>query len=513
MRGLLRAPVGPSIILDAMGDPALFRPQFDPLTSWETWTIVLKALFALPMTPEEAAIYTRHTGRVTPPVVPAREAWLVIGRRGGKSRIAALIAVYLACFKDYTRVLARGERGHVMVLAADRRQARVVFRYIQGLVDAIPMLSAMIERRTAEALHLTNKIVIEVHTASFRAVRGYTVCAALLDEVAFWSSTEDSANPDIEIVNAIRPAMATIPGALLLGISSPYARRGVLWEAFKTHYGQDTNPVLVWQAPTLAMNPTIDPAVIAAAYDEDPASASAEFGGQFRTDVETFISREVIESLVIPGRRELPRVPGAAYRAFCDPSGGSGSDSFTMAVAHAETRNGRRIAVLDCLREIRPPFSPEATVHEFATLLRTYGLREVTGDRYAGEWPREAFMKQGVDYRIAQKPKSDLYRDALPSFNGASVELLDHPRLIAQLCALERRTTRGSGRDIIDHGPGPHARDDVANVTCGVLSDLLVHRAGPDGGTVPLLYGAHGWGHREPPGPLPPRPPRGTRWT
>ena len=104
-----------------------------------------------------------------------------------------------------------------------------------------------------------------MHTASFRAVRGYTVCAAILDEVAFWPA-EDSANPDVEILNAIRPAVATVPGALLLGISSPYARRGVLWEAFRHHHAQDGDPVLVWQAPTLAMNPTIDQRIIAEAY-------------------------------------------------------------------------------------------------------------------------------------------------------------------------------------------------------------------------------------------------------
>ncbi|HSD33231.1 MAG TPA: hypothetical protein VLB49_15025, partial [Gemmatimonadales bacterium] len=141
-----------------------------------------------------------------------------VGRRGGKSRIAALVAVYLACFKDYRNILAPGERGTLPVIAADRRQARTVMRYIVALLDGCPMLARMVINRTAEAVELTNGVVIEVHTASFRAVRGYTVVAAVLDEIAFWRS-EDSANPDREIVNAIRPAMATVPDALLLAIS------------------------------------------------------------------------------------------------------------------------------------------------------------------------------------------------------------------------------------------------------------------------------------------------------
>ncbi len=184
----------------------------------------------------------------------AGEAWLVVGRRGGKSRIAALVAVWLACFRDYRAFLAPGERGTLMVIAADRRQARVVFRYIVGLLEGVELLRPLIQQQTQEAVHLTNRVTIEVHTASFRAVRGYTLVGAVCDEVAYWRS-EESANPDVEIINALRPGMATVPEALLLCISSPYARRGALWEVYRTHYGRDGDPVLVWQADTRSIEP------------------------------------------------------------------------------------------------------------------------------------------------------------------------------------------------------------------------------------------------------------------
>src|SRR5262249_6739485 len=254
------------------------------------------------------AVFGEHTGRAAPPLVPAREAWFVVGRRGGKSRIAAAVAVYLACFRAYRTVLAPGERGTLGLIAADRQQARTVFRYVGGLLDSSPMLARLIERRTTDAVELTTGVTIEVHTASFRSVRGYTVVGAVLDEVAFWRS-EDSANPDREIVNAIRPAMATVPGALLLGISSPYARRGVLWDSFRRFYGQD-GEVLIWQAPTRVMNPGVPADVIAAAYAEDEASASAEYGAEFRRDLEAFVAREVIEACTVPDRHELPAVAG-----------------------------------------------------------------------------------------------------------------------------------------------------------------------------------------------------------
>ena len=384
----------------------------------------------------------------------------MIGRRGGKSRFAALVAIFLACFRDYRTVLAPGERGVLMIIAADRRQAQVVKRYISALLQAVPMLAAMVEHETRESIVLSTGVTIEIHTASFRAIRGYTCVGAICDEIAFWR-TDDSANPDTEILNALRPAMATVPGAMLLGISSPYARRGELWRAYQQHYGHDDDPVLVWQADTRAMNATVPRRVIDQAYADDDAVAAAEYGAQFRRDLESYISREGIEAVTVEGRLELPPVSDLRYVAFVDPSGGS-RDSMTIAVAHSE----RDHTVLDAVREVKPPFSPEAVVEEFAALLHTYRVASVRGDRYGGEWPREQFRKHGISYEISARSKSDLYRDLLPLLNSGRVELLDLPIVRTQLGSLERRTSRG-GKDQIDHGPG--GRDDVANALAGAL--------------------------------------------
>jgi hypothetical protein len=450
-------------IIDACTDEALFAGWFRDLATWRAWFAFLRTLFGLPMSDDERGLFKQCTGRADPPAGGVKEAWLVVGRRGGKSLILALTAVFLACFIDWLPYLAPGERGTVMVIAADRRQARVIYRYAVALLREVPMLKALIVRETAEAIDLKNGVTIEILTASFRTVRGYTLIAALCDEIAFWRSDE-SANPDSEIIGAIRPAMATIPGAMLLCASSPYARRGALWTAFRKFFGKD-NPVLVWKADTRTMNPTVPESVIEEAYENDPASAAAEYGAEFRTDVETFISREVVDAAVVQGRHELPPMARSHYVGFVDPSGGS-ADSMTLAIAH---RDGDRV-VLDAVRERRPPFSPDDVTLEFAALLRAYRIREVSGDRYGGEWPAERFRARGITYVPAEKPKSDLYRDLLPILNAHRAELLDLPRLAAQLCGLERRTTRG-GRDSVDHPPGTH--DDVANAVAGAICRAL----------------------------------------
>jgi hypothetical protein len=366
--------------------------------------------------------------------------------------------VWTAVATDWRPHLAAGEKATVAVIAADRQQARVAFRYITGLIDAVPMLASRVVRRTASAVELEGNVVIEVHTCSFRSVRGYSFAAVIADECAFWRD-EGSASPDAEVIAAIRPGLATLKGPLI-GISSPYSRRGVLWDAYRKHYGQD-GEVLVWRAASRTMNEGIPESVVAEALADDEPAGRAEWLAEWRRDIEAFISREALEACVVPGRLELPPLPGIVYTAFCDPSGGS-QDSMTLAVAHVD----RDRIVLDCVREVRPPFSPDAVCAEFAGLLKSYRVTTVQGDRYGGEWPRERFSVHGIAYEPSERTKSEIYQHTLPLLNAGRIELLDAPRLLNQLAGLERRVARG-GRDSVDHAPGGH--DDVANAAAGAL--------------------------------------------
>ena len=455
-----RAPLPPyaGSILDAMDDAGLVG------SSWAAWRVVAKAIHVIPMTPDELATYQRHTGRDAPPVAPVTEAWLIVGRRGGKSRFDAASALHAGIRRDYRTILAPGEQATIPIIAADKKQARTVLRYLRGLCE-LPAFKPFVGRQLKESIELRTGCVVEVHVASYRTIRGYTIPCAVGDETAFWA-TEDSAEPDSEVLDAIRPGMATIPDALLLCSSTPYARRGELFAAWERHYGKDDADVLVWVADSRSMHPTLRESVVQRAYEQDAAAAASEFGRDgavsFRSDVESFISREAVEAVVEPGRLELPPVTSIGYVAFVDPAGGSGGDSYTLAVAHKEDH----VAVLDCVREIRPRFSPDAATKEMCDTLKSYGLSRVTGDRYAGSWPSERFAEYGVAYEASELDKSAIYRECLPLVNARRCELLDSPRLKQQLIGLERRVAR-SGKDSIDHGPGQH--DDVANAAAGAL--------------------------------------------
>jgi hypothetical protein len=447
-------------IIKAIHDKKMFKPCFRDLATWAAWIGLLKALFGLSMDETELALYRRCTGREKAPGRPFKELWAVIGRRGGKSFIMALVAVFKALFTDYAKHLSPGEVGVIQVIAADRGQAQVLLSYIRGILESNPVFRQYVDQSLKESIDLTNNISIEVMSCSYRSVRGRTVVCAIFDEIAFWRV--EGANPDKEILSAIRPAMATIPGSLLLVISSPYARSGILFEHHRDYYAKDDPDILVWQSDTRTMNPTISQDLIDRERKKDPSAAGAEWDAQFRSDIESFLTMESIEQCaVVPG--EMPPDPQTVYHGFVDPSGGR-ADAFTLCLAHSDRWTNK--LVVDCLRGWQPPLNPESVVGEIAALLRSYRVNRVVGDKYAGNWVSSAFDKVGITYLPAAKPKSDLYLHLESLVNTYRAEIPKNKQLTTELVNLERRRSK-SGKDQVDHPP--RGSDDYANAVAGAL--------------------------------------------
>jgi hypothetical protein len=297
-------------IVEMMG---LLGPWF-PGESWNPWRAVLKAAFCLPMSADEIAFFRTVSDR-EPPTERVRELWVVAGRRAGKDSVASLIAAHAAALFDEQGKLRPGERAAVLCLACDRDQARIVLNYVKSYFTSVPVLKAGVRRETADGFELKNGIDVVVGTNSFRSTRGRTILCAILDEVAFYRS-ELTATPDVETYRAIRPGMATLQGSMLIGISSPYRRAGLLYQKFKDHYGKDGGDILVIRAPTAVLNPTIDAAIIDQALAEDPAAARAEWLGEFRDDIAGFADVALIEAAVDCGVTVRPPRRGVYYSSF-----------------------------------------------------------------------------------------------------------------------------------------------------------------------------------------------------
>jgi hypothetical protein len=318
------------------------------------------------------------------------------------------------------------------------------------------------EARKTE-IELDNRITVAVYPCSYRAPRGITVVCGVADELAFWRD-ENYANPDREILRSIVLGMANVPDAKLVKISTPYGKSGALYDDFvRRHELKDT---LVWKAPTRLMNPAIPAQFLERERQKDPVAFSREYEAEFSDDTSGFIQRAALEAATMRGRFEIGPNLRVEYVGFVDLAGGSSSDSSVLAVAHPHKRSGETFFVLDLLKEIQPPFSPEQVTKEFSQDLKRYGVREITGDRYGSQWVKERFQQEAISYRDSDLSRSEIYLEFLPLLNSGKLELLDNARLVTQLCGLQRKTS-SSGRDIIDHSVGQ--RDDVCNAGCGAL--------------------------------------------
>jgi hypothetical protein len=324
--------------------------------------------------------------------------------------------------------------------------------YVKNLVSLFPEL---IEREAVEEVHLRNSVSIAVKTCGYRGTRGFSTAIVILDELAFWRD-ENSANPASEVVVSLLPGL--MRGGRLLGISTAYAKFGLLYEVHREHFGKDTD-ILVWQAPTSAMNPTYDQRLINRLVARDPAVFGPEYAGTFREDVETFLPEALIRA-VMCRQLSLPDLR-VRYTAFCDPSGGR-QDSMTLAICHRD----REKMLLDRVEERKAPFDPSSVVQEFAGILKSYGIQSLTADRFGGAWVEESFRKAGIRVDSSEQSASDLYLEFQPLLTMGRVELVEDERLALQLIALERRARTG-GRDLVTHPEGGH--DDVANAVAGAI--------------------------------------------
>jgi hypothetical protein len=452
----------------ALIDQQLLGAALGDQASWGVWLTIMRAAYGLPLTDQQRETFMAVAGDRNPPSQRVRELWAVVGRRGGKSRMAAALAVYAALFAKYN--LAAGEQGLVLVLAASMTQAKVVFSYCLGFIQQSPVLRQELVEATRNEIRLRSGIQIATHSTSFRNLRGRSVCCCVADEISWWRD-ETSATPDVETYRAVLPALSTTAG-IWVGISTPYRKVGLLAQRHKDFFGQNDPDVLVVKGTSQQFNPTLSDATIAAQRLADPTGAISEWDAEFRTDVSSFLDDDLIEASIDHGRPlELPPSASFRYKAFVDPSGGRG-DAYTLSIGHKE--NGRFI--IDCVRGKHVPvdshsFDPMLATQDFAEVCKQHRIVSVSGDNFSAEWCTQAWRKCGIHYVKSVLPKSAIYLECLPLFTRGLVSLPDHGKLIRELRLLERHTHR-SGKDTVDHGKGGH--DDYPNAVCGCLRALAV---------------------------------------
>lgn len=451
-------------IIEAIRDPNILG---DTLSAAQE--AALCALYGLPLSDAHLALVEPCVGGAWRQGVEYREAAFICGRRSGKSdKLAANVALYEAFFRDHH--LSAGETGIVLLLAQNMRQAKVVRGYIEGKIRKSPVLQRHVMAARAHELELDNRITIAIHPASFRAIRGLSVVSCICDEIAFWWTEDGYANPDIEVLRAVRPAMATFPHGKLLLVSSPYTMNGALWDIWQR---RDSDPdTLVWRAPTSLMNPTVSAAFLAKEQARDAENYRREYGAEFTEAISGFLSAEAIERCVVPGRTEVaPDRERFHYTAAIDAA--YKGDRFTICIAHYD-REKDRIAVdhLGGWQGTRQqPLRLGEVLPQIKALAERYGFHNVRGDQFGAEPLKDAFERHGLAFEertFTNQSKADIYATLRSRIQDGTIELLDHRDSLRELRALELENLPGGGTRI---GHPRHGHDDYADAMALAVSE------------------------------------------
>ena len=415
----------------------------------------LKSIYGLELDVDELDFYCRATGSKTYDPREQREITAIIGRRGGKTRLAAQIAVYEA-IRDHK--LPPGERAFILVIAPVLKQAQIAFDYVRKYLNRSPELSQLVVKERKSEIELRNGITIACQPCSQITVRGYSVVCAICDELGFWVHEETAANPEREVIAALRPAMATLTKTKLIKISTPCRKEGILWHDFQE---RESLPYPVWQASSKEMNPTLSDDFLEGAQRENNEHFRREYLAEFTDSLVGWITWEILEPCIVRGCREFPRVSNGTYVAAVDPA--FTHSDFGFAILHRSDNEHINVAFAARWTGTRnAPLNLESVSIQINDVLQRFGINSLVGDQHCFPVLRQHFEKAGLfyrEFRFGDHSRASIFGNLRQLIAQQKISFVDEPELLRQLRSLDEiRTTNGN----IDIRPPSSSKDDMA---------------------------------------------------
>lgn len=296
------------------------------------------------------------------------ELILVLGRRSGKSTLSAIIAAY----ELYKLLRRRNPQAHygipanseirVLCVANDKEQASIVYGDMSGYVDNVDYFKSSRTNQTQTFMRFqtdqdrqkygTGKGARSTITATFKSsiakgLRGRGIICYILDEVAFF--VDDGKSSAEQVYRAINPSIAQFSpkdpvnkhkpigpsdGRAIM-ISSPDARDGFFYRQYQLALsgGVAAKNMLVVQAPTWEVNPTLDKSYYEVEFNKDPRSFMTEHGAEFSDRVRGWIEdSKDLTDCIKPGLKPILR--------------GAPRELFWAGVDFAVVRDGTAIALI-----------------------------------------------------------------------------------------------------------------------------------------------------------------------
>jgi hypothetical protein len=343
---------------------------------------LLRVLYGLPLSTAQRSLWRRYSekgifARYSPREY--REGVALLGRQSGKSsRVGVTVALYEALCVE--RNVPAGERLAILFFAPTLRQS--TFDQTVDKLRATPELAEMVENDAAASgeVRLKNGIDLVAVTANPRTARGRASVLCIVDEAAYIRVDSAFEMNLPELLESIRPSLIVNAGKLLL-LSSPSGKEGPLFEAWQN---RGENPdVFVWRAPSQAMNPAIDPKLLAREKKRGDSYFRREYLAEFVEATNPFLPELAITDAIQKGVTEFPP-DTQEYQVFGAVDTADKRDSNALAVTTVRDFSGVRKVVVLKTREWKPGPTGHNVLkilEEMGQIFRDYRVSRARGDQ------------------------------------------------------------------------------------------------------------------------------------
>ena len=402
----------------------------------------------------EVELYKYMTGRVYIPGVEADKTALVnmldllIGRRGGKTTVCAMLAIYCAIINNWKPYLQKTPFASVVILSHSREFSDEVLELIRTLIEASPILSRLIykkKKNTTSTMNLVipwvvdqkimrSRVQIKVGAASSKTTRGVAACAIICDEICAWNLDENLKETDDKILKAVRPAMKQFGKlAMMFKLSSPGIKQGVLYEEY-LRWKKNTLPknYILFKCPSWLFNSILPKEEFIDEWFLDPDGFDSEYRANFVDSLSNFILPEFVDLAVTQGISFNPPEGGkehpVVYKAAIDAA--FKNDAFTFSVVgHTGNRLKQYISKGWQGTKKVPVKSSEVALY-IRQICKEYDIPIVAADQYSFSPLREIFEQYGVvleEYTFNPTFKKKIYFNLKKVVHSQQIDLLDNP--------------------------------------------------------------------------------------
>lgn len=415
---------------------------------------------------------------------------LIIGRRGGKTTLSAMLALFCAVRTNWRPYLTKTPAATVAILSHTKELSEEILEIIRGLVEESPVLRRLQDlskKDTQTTFNLRvpflvdnpkkpgtvklewSRVQIKVGAASKRTIRGRAICAMLCDEIAFWNLDENSKERDDDILRAARPSLLQFKDkSLLIKLSSPGIKQGVLYnEWLKRHDLPDS--YVTFKAPSWVWNTILDEAAFREEYEVDPQGFATEFRADFVDSISNFILPEFVDLCTIRGVTFLPpedhKKGNVTYAAAIDAAFKGDRFAFTLLGQDGNTGKVKQYVVHTWEGSRKNPVKSKDVAQFIRNVCKQYRIARVFADQYAFQPLREIFADFGITLEenpFTNQFKRKIYFNLKKLVHNQQIDLLDHEILKTEVKQLQVEQT-ATGMVRIGHPPG--GKDDCADCT------------------------------------------------